>query len=631
MKGGRVRSYTKGYASSNGKSSISIKEFAPPRDEGAERAVIATVFVEPRDAYEIFKKANLKPEHFYFNEHQQLFQYFLDFLTDRPVEELDEVTFRDFLARRKKEHLFDYLVSIIDDAVPLTAFRTAVNIVKEKAILRKTINNELEILRSIKEEGDLYRLKELHEQAIEEIKETKIEKVEPEEWLYEIAFEYSEEEAKTEWLVPDMVPKNSLVLITSQAGVGKTYLMYALIKKFFIPQGLKVIYLDMDNSRPVINKRLQRSGLWQYTKPHKDPRLFIISRDEKRVFVGSETWDKFKEAMRVLAEKGEHRVIIVDSLKNISRNMDLNSDKETELVMAELKDLMSMGHTLVVVHHVPKILNPELPFKNSGTILDNVEMAFHLQRDKDKNIVTLRCFKTRFDVEPTFHFTIDAEMNMEVALSPEVMEEVNIVSCILEVIGLGGKGKRHVSEEATKKLGIGEKKVREYLEKYSGKIWEEREERTDGRPRKAYYPIKGVNVQNVVSQLLGNRLKTKDASSPCAPAFGLLGNPYIYKEKLPKSPKEETILQMTEEMLEWMDEIDLEIATARTPEEVLDIAGQDNNLQAILLELYIAHVVGDTKKYRGMIEAVREGRAGIDWAYKTIQVDLNEDMEELDF
>ena len=631
MKGERERTYNRRYTNGNGRSSLSLREISMPADSGAERAVIATLFVEPRDAYDVLKKASLKPEHFYYNEHQQLYQYFLDFTADHPVEELDEITFKDFLSRRKKEHLFDYLVSVIDNAVPLVTLKTAVNIVKEKAILRRTIEKELEILRSIKEEGDLYKLRELHEQAIEEIKEIKIEKVEPEEWLYEIAFEYSEEEAKTEWLVPNMVPKGSLVLITSQAGVGKTYLMYALIKKFFVPQGEKVIYLDMDNSRLVINKRLKRSGLWQYTKPQKDPRLFIISRDEKKIFVGSDTWEKFKEAMRVLAEKGEHRVIIVDSLKNISRNMDLNSDKETELVMAELKDLMSMGHTLVVVHHVPKILNPELPFKNSGTILDNVEMAFHLQRDKEKNIVTLRCFKTRFDVEPTFHFTIDEEMNMEEALPPEVIEEVNIVRGILEVIGLGGKGKEQIAIEAADRMDIGKQKIKDYLDKYRGKVWEEREEKTDGRPRKAYYPIQGIDVQSVVSQLFASGQKTKESSSACAPAFRLNANPYIYKEKLAKSPKDETILRIAEELIEMAGEIDLEIATTKTPEEALEVIGEDTNLHAILLELYIAHVVGDTEKYRGMIEAVREGKAGIDWAYKTIQADMNEDMEDLDF
>ena len=163
--------------------------------------------------------------------------------------------------------------------------------------------------------------------------------------------------------------------------------------------------------------------------------------------------------MRILAERGEHRVIILDSLKNIPQNMDLNLDKEAELVMAELKDLMSMGHTFVVVRHVPKILNPELPFKNSGTILDNVEMAFNFQRYKEKNIVTLKCFKTRFDVEPTFHFTIDEEMNLEKALPPEVIEEVNIVRGNLKVIGLGGKEKRQIEEEADKKLEIGKHKV----------------------------------------------------------------------------------------------------------------------------------------------------------------------------
>lgn len=101
-----------------------------------------------------------------------------------------------------------------------------------------------------------------------------------------------------------MVPKGSFGLITSQAGVGKTYLMYVLIKKFFIPQGHKVIYLDMDNSRPVINKRLKKSGLWQHTKPQKDPKLFIISLDEKRIFVGSDAWEKFQRSHENLSRKG---------------------------------------------------------------------------------------------------------------------------------------------------------------------------------------------------------------------------------------------------------------------------------------------------------------------------------------
>ena len=624
------KAYAKYTTNGNGKSTLSFTELPLPRDESAERAIIATLFVEPHNTLEILKTVSLKPEHFFFSEHQQLYQYFLDFTADYPIELLDEITFKDFLTRRKKEHLFGYLMSILDEAVPKAVLKTAVNIVKEKAILRKTIERELEILRSIKEESDLYKLRELHEQAIEEIKETKIDKVEPEEWLYEIAFEYSEEEAQTEWLVPNMVPKGSLVLITSQAGIGKTYLMYALIKKFFIPQGHKVVYLDMDNSRPVINKRLKKSGLWQYTKPQKDPKFLIISRDEKRVFVGSEAWEKFKEAMRILAEKGEHRVIIVDSLKNISRNMDLNSDKETEFVMAELKDLMSMGHTLVVVHHVPKILNPELPFKNSGTILDNVEMAFHLQRDKEKNIVTLKCFKTRFDVESTFHFTIDEEMNIEEALPPEVIEEVNIVRSILEVIGLGGKGKEQIAVEAADRTGLGKQKIKDYLDKYKGKIWEEREERTDGRPRKAYYPKQGINVQSIVSQLFASGQKAQEGANACAPTFRQFANPYIYKEKLAKSPKEEAILKMAEEIIEWAGEVDLEIATAKTPQETLEIVKDDTNLQAILLELYIGHAIGENK-FKEIVEAVRDGKAGIDWGYRTVKAEMESEDIDLDF
>lgn len=68
-------------------------------------------------------------------------------------------------------------MSILDEAVPKAVLKIDVNIVKEKAILRKTIEKEIEILKYIKEEEDFYKLRELHEQAIEEIKETKIDKV----------------------------------------------------------------------------------------------------------------------------------------------------------------------------------------------------------------------------------------------------------------------------------------------------------------------------------------------------------------------------------------------------------------------------------------------------------------------
>ena len=89
---------------------------------------------------------------------------------------------------------------------------------------------------------------------------------------------------------------------------------------------------------------------------------------------------------------------------------------------------------------------------------------------------------------------------------------------------------------------------------------------------------------------------------------------------------------MAEEILSNTEDIDLEIDTVKTPEEALEVIGEDTNLQAILLELYIAHTIGDTQKFKGMIEAVREGRAGIDWAYKKVKAELSDvDTEGLDF
>ncbi len=623
-----VSSYKNGHRNGHKKVVFSLREVEPPSDHPAEMCVVASLYMYPEEVLPLIEKWNLKKEHFYYPETSELYETFFILKDIYGIDGITEFTVRRYLEQAGREDLFNNLQYMIDNRHDARGqiVESAIVIVKEKAIIRNMLSKTVEILHTIKEKEDIHKLKELYENALEEIKETKVENIEPEEWLYELAFEYSEEDIEVKWIVPDIVPEGSLTLITAQAGVGKTYLMYSWMKNYIIPQGYKVIYLDMDNSRIVINKRLRESGLYEKTKPHKDPQLLIISREDKRIFIGSDAWTRFKEAMRLLAERGDKRVIIVDSLKNISRTMDLNTDKDTEEVMSELKDLMSMGHTVIVVHHVPKLLNPSLPFKNSGTILDNVEIAYHMTRDEERNITTLKCFKNRFGDKKTIHISIDKDMNIHDALDPELQKEVEIAKVVLNTIGLGGKSKTQIEEEAAKRLGIGVKQVRQFLEKYMDILWtEESADEGRGRPKKIYYPIQGVDLVKTITENTrrtsyteGGSLKpaSEDFSAPLPKNRGFkpasdnfsanFQNPiYIDCRKIKKS-EEEVWKEIGEEILRECGEINLEVFRTEDINELFSYI-EDKNIRIGLLRLWMAIKGKDNeellKKYeRGEIE-----------------------------
>ncbi|MEM1913990.1 MAG: CHC2 zinc finger domain-containing protein, partial [Thermofilaceae archaeon] len=76
-----------------------------------------------------------------------------------------------------------------------------------------------------------------------------------------------------EFLFEGFLPFGYLTVLTGEAGAGKTFLAYGLVKTA-IKRGIKVVYLDADNSLPYIKQNLEDFGLTQELKE----RLFILSR-----------------------------------------------------------------------------------------------------------------------------------------------------------------------------------------------------------------------------------------------------------------------------------------------------------------------------------------------------------------
>lgn len=81
------------------------------------------------------------------------------------------------------------------------------------------------------------------------------------------------ENQSLEFLFEGFLPFGYLTVLTGEAGVGKTFLAYAL-SKTAIKKGYRVVYLDADNSLPYIRQNLEDFGLLEELNQN----FFIVSR-----------------------------------------------------------------------------------------------------------------------------------------------------------------------------------------------------------------------------------------------------------------------------------------------------------------------------------------------------------------
>ena len=276
------------------------------------------------------------------------------------------------------------------------------------------------------------------------------------------------EEYEVEFLIEGFLPKNALVLITAKFGGGKSLSALALAKHL-INNGHKVLYLDLDNSRSVLKERISQAGL--QGSLGKD--LFYITRSIHAIHSKSEVWKALKKELKTW----EHMVIIVDTLKNFSQGAELNSDKEMNEVMSELMDVREAGHTVLILHHLPKRVDDSDPYKNNTTVADAVDVAYRLYKNNDK--LTFECFKDRIPVKSNVSFEIDESLNLKPSLPPKQETEIIIAEAILKLLPPEGRKQGDLLSAVADHLKFYHEDVPHYkekilgvLKKFEGQLWE---------------------------------------------------------------------------------------------------------------------------------------------------------------
>jgi hypothetical protein len=265
------------------------------------------------------------------------------------------------------------------------------------------------------------------------------------------------------WAVDGLIPAGAVTLIAGSFGSYKTWLaqkMALAVSSGSVFLGrtcraMDVLYLDAENPQAVVSERLKLLG----AEPRENFRVWGGWLPEPPPILGD-------GRLRAIAQ--DHKpLIIFDSFIRFHKG-DENSATDIAVAMSCLRELANLGATPVVLHHTPK--TDSSLYRGSSDIPGGGDVAFSVRRQSETDLLTLKCFKTRFTKE--FSLTLRADLeelgDFIVTEAPAVAQETGDLERLREVIkdepGLA-------QEEIICKSGLPTAKARALLKQYVGNEW----------------------------------------------------------------------------------------------------------------------------------------------------------------
>ncbi|MCZ6156736.1 AAA family ATPase [Campylobacter ureolyticus] len=238
---------------------------------------------------------------------------------------------------------------------------------------------------------------------------------------------------ENEWVIPNFLYKNSLVMIYSSAGSGKSWFAYSL-SNYILKNNSnfeEIIYLDADNGKVTLKNRNISKILDNVKFTH-----WLIN--------GVKDYDIFN---KLKSYNLSNRLFIIDSIRNFMSNVNFNSDKEVLAFLSDLQEMRNNGATIIFLHHQPKQVDGENNklYKGSTSFIDSVDEAYWLNNISDKTQNFILCLEPQKRRDETkincfelnaneLNLTIKDEKNIKI-LNLNQKEKITI-DLVCEIINL---------------------------------------------------------------------------------------------------------------------------------------------------------------------------------------------------
>lgn len=192
----------------------------------------------------------------------------------------------------------------------------------------------------------------------------------------------------------EIIPKNSYTLLIAEAGHGKTWTALDLACHMVMPKtqeqsprrwlGLydvlpsRVLYMDEENGKPLIGKRLEQLGL-----PDNAEGLFVWCRSRLMLNNPSDIRE-----ITDFCKKEKCQVVFLDSLVRFHHSNENEAQPMAE-VSAAIRRLVDHGLTVIALHHTNKLMkvSNDIKIRGSSEIMagaDTVLFLENIQSDLDR-------------------------------------------------------------------------------------------------------------------------------------------------------------------------------------------------------------------------------------------------------
>lgn len=203
--------------------------------------------------------------------------------------------------------------------------------------------------------------------------------------------------ASIEWIIPFALAKNTINVIYAPAGSGKTFSAWGISKLAYLTKRVSVVYyLDGDNGvQTLFNRHI--GELLKYKNFHY---MCLNSPKAEKIYEeGIKTNEALLRALATSPADFSNALIVIDSLKDFSGNLDIESGKDMNQFFRILMKLREKNATLIVLHHTNKQSKDEngepseksLTFTGSQMILNSSDTAYLVfQKNRKTNKKDMR-------------------------------------------------------------------------------------------------------------------------------------------------------------------------------------------------------------------------------------------------